>query len=157
MQVRVAVQAALLKEKTMEETDNFMSFVKLDPKAELPTRATTGSAGYDLKALVGNTIKPNERLLVSTGIAWKNTPQSLVGLIKPRSGLAVRYGIDTLAGVIDSDYKGEINVLLVNLGQEPFTFKAGDRIAQLVLQQYFIIDDDETEEVREGGFGSTGE
>jgi dUTP pyrophosphatase len=80
-----------------------------------------------------------------------------VGIIKPRSGLAFNYGIDVLAGVIDADYKDEIKVILINHGDDPYHIKAGDRIAQLVVLPYYVINgEDGNAPIRSGGFGSTG-
>lgn len=131
-------------------------FKKLEEDAILPTRATKGSAGYDLHALHGGEILPGQRLLVKTGIGW-DMYEGLVGIIKPRSSLAVKFGIDTMAGVIDSDYKGDIGVVLHNTDEQSFMFGPGDRIAQLVLLQYMNFTADDVEQDREGGFGSTGE
>lgn len=133
------------------------SFVKMRDDAIIPTLATSGSAGYDLRTPTGVTIHPKERLLVSTGIGWKGIPECVVGLVWPKSGLANKYGIDTLAGVIDSDYEGTIGVILINHGEHPHYFAAGDAIAQLVLQRCMLINEnDKPTEERTGGYGSTG-
>src|SRR6056297_3544273 len=100
--------------------------------AKLPTRATPGSAGFDLYATYGFTLKPGQRHCFDTGVA-ANIPCGWVGLVQPRSGLALRHGIDTLAGVIDSDYRDSIGAMLINHGNEPYTVAVGDRIAQLVV------------------------
>lgn len=134
---------------------------KYFPEAKLPIRATPGSAGYDLAASDDKTIPPGGRDLVATGISIK-VPEGTYGRIAPRSGLAVRNGIQVGAGVIDSDYTGEIKVVLFNSDpNNSFVIKAGDRIAQLVLEK---IECPEVEEVSDlnntyrgdGGFGSTG-
>ena len=105
----------------------------------LPKRETDGSAGYDLRASAGAyCLMPGERGLVETGFAWE-IPTGMVGMIRPRSGLACREGLDVLAGVIDSDYRGEVKVLLVNLGDKPIEIKAGDRIAQIVLAVSVVL------------------
>ncbi len=130
----------------------------------LPTYASTGSAGADLYALLETpvTIGPGERCLIQTGIRLQ-IPEGYEGQVRPRSGLAVKHGV-TVAnapGTIDSDYRGEIKVILVNLSDKPYTVESKDRIAQLViapvLQASFQISDSLDESARgENGFGSTG-
>lgn len=124
--------------------------------ARLPTRATAKSAGYDLRALEGGNIGCQERKLVGTGICWKDIPTHLWGEIKSRSGLASEHGIDVKAGTIDADYNKEIKVLLSNNGPRRFYYDAGDRIAQMVIQSYCIMEDDIAGGLRTGGLGSTG-
>jgi dUTP pyrophosphatase len=130
----------------------------------LPTPASPGSAGLDLRAAVPAelTLLPGERALVPTGLALA-IPPGWEGQVRPRSGLAIRHGISIVnaPGTIDSDYRGEVSVLLVNLGQAPFTLRRGDRIAQLLLARAEPIEWQEEEELPgtargEGGFGSTG-
>ena len=125
----------------------------------LPAYSSAGAAGADLTASEAVTLAPGERAAVATGVHLA-IPPGHVGLVWPRSGLAVRHGIDTLAGVIDCDYRGEVRVVLVNHGREPFAIAPGDRIAQLLVQRVEratfargVLD--ETERGR-GGFGSTG-
>ena len=134
---------------------------KCFPEAKLPIRATPGSAGYDLAASDSKTIPPGGRDLVATGLSIK-VPPGTYGRIAPRSGLAVRHGIQVGAGVIDSDYTGEIKVVLFNSDpNKSFVINPGDRIAQLILEK---IECPEVEEVSDlnstdrgdGGFGSTG-
>lgn len=125
-----------------------------------PSRSTAHAAGADLHAAEDQTLAPGERRLVSTGLRVA-IPEGHVGLVWPRSGIAVRDGIDTMAGVIDSDYRGEVRVLLINHGREPFRIRRGDRIAQLLVQRVdpaeFVPADELPESARgEGGFGSTG-
>jgi dUTP pyrophosphatase len=134
--------------------------VTLDPGAHLPEYSSAGAAGADLRASEAALIAPGARAAVPTGVRLA-LPAGLVGLVWPRSGLAVRHGIDTLAGVIDSDYRGEVRVVLVNHGDAPFAVAPGDRIAQLLVQPVtgvrFVPQDALTETERgEGGFGSTG-
>ncbi len=126
----------------------------------VPTYASAGAAGADLRASEDVEIPPGGRVAVPTGLRLQLPPDH-VGLVWPRSGLAVRHGIDTLAGVIDSDYRGEVRVVLVNHGQAAFPVAAGDRIAQLLLQRVeratfvdsaALADSDRGA----GGFGSTG-
>lgn len=126
----------------------------------LPRRGSPMAAGADLHAAVDVRIEPGQRRLVPTGIAVE-IPVGHYGRIAPRSGLAVRHGIDTLAGVVDSDYRGEVSVLLINLGELPVELRAGDRIAQLIIEQaapsVYVWAESLAETDRgEGGFGSTG-
>jgi dUTP pyrophosphatase len=137
-----------------------MEVVRLNTQAILPTRATSGSAGYDLTATQNDTIEPGCRKLLPIGISIK-LPEGVYGRIAPRSGLAVKKGIQVGAGVIDPDYTGEIHVLLFNHGTEPFEIHTGDRIAQLILEKFEFYEviqvDSITETLRgSGGFGSTG-
>jgi len=125
----------------------------------VPVYSTPGAAGADLTAAEAVTLAPGERAAVATGLHLE-IPPGHVGLVWPRSGLAVKHGIDTLAGVIDSDYRGEVRVVLVNHGREPFAIAKGDRVAQLLVQRVetaaFVraaIDDTAR---GQGGFGSTG-
>lgn len=137
-----------------------MKIKRLIDRLPAPQRETDGSAGYDLRSAIGAiTILPGERRVVETGFAWE-IPAGMVGMIRPRSGLAVREGLHVLAGVIDSDYRGEVKVLLVNLGDEAITITTGDRIAQMVVTLFHgneLIEVDELDDIdRGGGFGSTG-
>ncbi len=133
---------------------------------ELPSYETAGSAGMDLRAAVadGETImlQAGARALVDTGLAMA-LPQGFEAQIRPRSGLAIKHGITCLntPGTIDSDYRGEIKIILINLGQEPFEIKRGDRIAQMVIAPVIQAQFNEVEELTntsrgQGGFGSTG-
>jgi dUTP pyrophosphatase len=130
----------------------------------LPVAASAGSSGCDLRAaLAGEAVlRPGERLLVPTGLALE-IPPGWEGQVRPRSGLALRHGIGMVnaPGTIDSDYRGEVGVLLINLGSEPFTLRRGDRIAQLVIARVESVEWEEAEALDgsdrgEGGFGSTG-
>lgn len=125
----------------------------------LPAHSSLGAAGADLKASEAVTLAPGERAAVATGLHLE-IPPGHVGLVWPRSGLAVKHGIDTLAGVIDSDYRGEVRVVLVNHGREPFAIAPGDRIAQLLVQRvehaHFARAAVGDTERGQGGFGSTG-
>ena len=131
-----------------------MQFIKLDERATIPTRATKASAGYDLKALDGFVLMPRQRLLVPTGLSIRYMNPRAVGLIKDKSGLAHKFGLTTLAGVIDADYTGDIGVILLNTGNDVVTFKAGQSIAQLVVVPYYTFKEEVLVE-RDGGFGST--
>jgi dUTP pyrophosphatase len=126
----------------------------------LPEYASAGAAGADLRASEETVIAAGARAAVATGLRVE-IPTGHVGLVWPRSGLAVRHGIDTLAGVIDSDYRGEVRVVLVNHGEQPFRIAPGDRIAQLLVQRVERASFRSETELRasgrgERGFGSTG-
>ena len=129
----------------------------------LPSRQTTGSAGFDLASAEPDfVLAPGERRLVSTGLAVE-IPPGIEGQVRPRSGLALRHGITmpNAPGTIDSDYRGEVRVILQNLGTEAVTIVRGDRIAQLVFARYEtpeLVDATELEQSSRGagGFGSTG-
>jgi dUTP pyrophosphatase len=133
---------------------------------ELPFYATEGAAGMDVRAATpeGETwvLKPGERRLVPTGFAIA-VPRGHECQVRPRSGLALRHGITCLntPGTVDSDFRGEVGVILVNLGQEDFPIRRGDRIAQLVIAAYERVAWNEVDQLEEtergeGGFGSTG-
>lgn len=127
----------------------------------LPRRSTSHAAGADLFASQEAVLAPGERKLIPTGIRVA-IPSGHAGLIWPRSGLAVRHGLDTMAGVIDSDYRGEVLVLIINHGEESITVQAGDRIAQLLVQRveapvFTKVDELPATSRGEGGFGSTGQ
>ena len=135
-------------------------FQRLHPAARLPTRGSEGAAGLDLYAIERVTIQPGARAAVRTGLAAA-VPEGFYGRVAPRSGLAVRHGIDVLAGVIDSDYRGEILCALVNHGDAPFEVEPGTRVAQLIIEAIATPEPDWVEELPEtsrgaGGFGSTG-
>jgi dUTP pyrophosphatase len=133
---------------------------------ELPEYATAGSAGMDLRAAIGQnspiSLAPGERQLIPTGLRMA-IPQGWEGQVRPRSGLAFKKGVTVLnaPGTIDSDYRGEVGVILINHGLEPFIINRGERIAQLLFAQVVqgqwrtVTDLDQTQR-DEGGFGSTG-
>ena len=130
----------------------------------LPRYQTDGSAGLDLRARVDGELQlsPGERALVPTGLRMA-IPVGWEGQVRPRSGLAIRHGVTLVnaPGTVDSDYRGEICVLLINLGDEPFTVKRGDRIAQIVVQavaraELTEVDELPTTERGSGGFGHSG-
>ena len=133
---------------------------KLEESAKIPTRATDSDAGYALYSTNDGIVPAGGRKVVGTGIAIA-IPPPYYGRVAPRSGLAVKRGIDILAGVIDAGYRGEVGVVLQNLSNEDYPFKKGDRIAQLILEQCNTIGWVELEELKDsvrsdGGFGSTG-
>jgi dUTP pyrophosphatase len=130
----------------------------------LPAPASPGSAGHDLRAAVDEEVvlRPGERALIPTGLVLE-IPPGWEGQVRPRSGLALRHGIGILnsPGTIDSDYRGEVGVILINLGDTPFPVRRGDRIAQLVFARVEPVEWEEAETLvatgrGEGGFGSTG-
>jgi dUTP pyrophosphatase len=128
----------------------------------LPSYATSGAAGLDLRADEGVTLQPGQRALVPTGVALA-IPAGFEAQVRPRSGLALRQGVTCLnsPGTIDSDFRGELSVILVNLGQAPVSLSRGDRIAQLVVAPVSRAELRETSELPAtgrgaGGFGHTG-
>lgn len=130
----------------------------------LPAYETEGSAGMDLRAYLDApvTLAPMERALIPTGI-FLAVPRGYEAQVRARSGLAIRHGIGLVNGIgtIDSDYRGEVMVALINWGSEPFTIENSDRIAQLVIAAYERVDWEETDTLDEtergaGGFGHTG-
>lgn len=130
----------------------------------LPSYATDGSAGMDLCAAVDSelTVAPAETVLVPTGFRIE-LPRGFEAQVRPRSGLAINHqiGITNAPGTIDSDYRGEIRVILHNFGQKPFVIRRGDRIAQMIIAEYTRVSWEEVGEVEgtargEGGFGHTG-
>jgi len=132
-------------------------------KGVKPTRATDGSAGYDLfcNTEFGHVLSPRDFNAVETG-TFAAIPKGYVGKVCPRSGLAAKHGVTVLnaPGIIDSDYRGEIKVILINLGSGYVSINRGDRIAQLLIQRVedvdFIERDLSETERGQGGFGSTG-
>jgi dUTP pyrophosphatase len=140
--------------------DKTLKFKRLHPDALLPTRGSSRAAGLDLYAIENVTLAPGARAAVRTGLAVA-VPAGFYGRVAPRSGLAVRHGIDVLAGVIDPDYRGEILCALVNHGREPFEVEKGARVAQLIVERIATPEPawaDELDETERGasGFGSTG-
>lgn len=144
-------------------TDIDIEFVLLDPRATVPTYAREGDAGADLTCIDDVKIAPGERCVVRTGLAIA-IPLGFVGLVHPRSGLAVKHGITIVntPGTIDAGYRGEIMICLLNTdSNETFTMPAGSRIAQLVVQPVMFaafhqVDSLKDSERGTDGFGSTG-
>jgi dUTP pyrophosphatase len=140
-----------------------LRIARLEERARLPTRAHDGDAGLDLYALEPAVLAPGERASVPTGIAVE-IPPGHAGLVLPRSGLAARHGISVVnaPGLIDSGYRGEVRVLLLNTDRaRPFELGAGDRIAQLVLVRVALATPTEVDALGDsdrgaGGFGSSG-
>ena len=132
---------------------------KLHNDSIVPTLGSEGAAGFDLYSFGSQErIFPGLMEVMSTGIAL-DIPKGKVGIIKPRSGKAL-HGIDVLGGVIDSDYRGEVKVILINHGTSPMLFEPGDRIAQLVVVDHYnefeVVESLNDTERGSGGFGSTG-
>jgi dUTP pyrophosphatase len=128
---------------------------------QIPSRGSDHAAGLDLYAAVSAHLPKGSRAVIPTGIAIA-IPEGYVGLVWPRSGLAVKRGLDVMAGVIDADYRGEVGVVLINHGQEDVLICEGERIAQLLIQPVLMAEPVEVSELPEtdrgaGGFGSTGE
>ena len=148
----------------MEQVKIYIKRIKKDHPGSLPQYMTEGSSGMDLFASLEKevTLGPGERRLVPTGISVA-IPEGFEGQIRPRSGLAIQKGIGIVngPGTIDSDYRGEIGVLLINFGKESFTIRNGERIAQIVISRVFRsilveVDDLPPTQRQGGGFGHTG-
>lgn len=134
----------------------------LEPGASCPEYRTVGSAGMDLCSNVAVTLAPLERKLIPTGVKL-SIPEGYEGQVRPRSGLAIKHGIGLVnsPGTIDSDYRGEISLILINMGQEAVHLARGERLAQLVIcpvLRAVMVPVDQLDETHrgEGGFGSTG-
>lgn len=144
-------------------TPLMVKFKRVEPDALLPTRETELSVGLDLYAYVGGTLAPGRRAVVRTGVKVDIPPGHELQ-VRPRSGLAAKYGVTVLnsPGTVDADYRGEVKVILINHGEEPFEWGIGDRIAQIVFAKPVCVEPVEelgnlSETKRgEGGFGSTG-
>jgi dUTP pyrophosphatase len=141
-----------------------VKFRKINETIKLPAKQTTGSGAYDIHAFTGDSIEilPGQIKSVSTGL-FVEIPHGFIISIRPRSGLSFNSGITLInsPGTIDSDYRGEVKILLINHGSEPFHVNNGDRIAQLILEKTYDINWVETKITSEtsrgeNGFGSTG-
>jgi len=137
-----------------------LKFKKLDPRATLPTRGSAAAAGLDLYSVEAVNLRSTERKLVRTGLAVA-IPEGFYGRIAPRSGLATKSGIDVLAGVIDADYRGEIQCLLHNTGKETAELPAQAKVCQLIIEKIITPAPEWAEDLPDttrgsGGFGSTG-
>lgn len=133
---------------------------KLSPTATIPKYIHPNDAGMDLYSCETIIVQPGERKLIPTGIAMA-IPIGYVGLIWDKSGIAANHGLKTMAGVIDSGYRGEIKILIHNLSNQPYTVQAGTKVAQMLIQP--VVQDEIVEVAElgdtsrgEGGFGSTG-
>lgn len=139
-----------------------LSIRRIDPAAQMPTYAHPGDAGMDVRSIEELTLEPGARALVHTGLVFQLPPDA-EAQVRPRSGLALKHGVTVLnsPGTIDAGYRGEVGVILVNLGQQPFKIEKGMKIAQVVVsrvEQAEIVEVQETDETDRGsgGFGSTG-
>ncbi len=148
----------------MKEAKCFVKRLEHAKDLPLPRYMTEGAAGMDLFAAVSETVllKPGEIKLIPTGLALE-LPPGLEAQIRPRSGLALKHGISFVntPGTIDSDYRGEIGLIMVNFGPEPFAINRGDRVAQMVINEIVRVNMVEIEQLGEtdrsgGGFGHTG-
>jgi dUTP pyrophosphatase len=133
---------------------------RLDKTVELPTYAKKGDAAFDLRSAEEKTVKPGEKTIVKTGLSLA-IPEGHVGLVWDRSGIAAKHGMHCLAGVIDSAYRGEVGVVMKNLGDCDFVIEKNMRVAQMLIQPVATAKLIEVEELEEtdrgaGGFGSTG-
>ena len=131
-----------------------------DDDATTPIQATSGDAGNDLFSTEAVELEPLQRKIVKTGISIA-IPQGLYGRVAPRSGLAVKHGIDVLAGVIDAGYRGEVGVVLINLSSDKVSLEKGSKIAQLIIEKCHSVHWEEVSDLSESerldaGFGSTG-
>ena len=138
----------------------FVSYKLLTETAQMPFKSHRTDAGFDLFADETSWIFAKQRTTIKTGISFE-MPNNMAGLIWPRSGLSVKKGIDVLAGVVDSGYRGEIMVCLYNTSDEDVEINRGDRIAQIIFQEVPMIslllrDELETSQRGSNGFGSTG-
>lgn len=139
-----------------------LSIRRIDPAAQMPTYAHPGDAGMDVRSIEELTLEPGARALVHTGLVFQLPPDA-EAQVRPRSGLALKHGVTVLnsPGTIDAGYRGEVGVILVNLGQQPFKIEKGMKIAQVVVsrvEQTEIVEVQKTDETDRGsgGFGSTG-
>lgn len=133
---------------------------KLHPDAKLPEYAKQWDAGMDIFCLDTITINPGESVGIKSGLAFE-VPEGYVGLLWDKSGLSIRNGLKILGGVLDSGYRGELIVGMINLGKEPYTFEKGHKITQMLIQSIVITEIEEVQELSEtergqGGLGSTG-
>lgn len=143
----------------MPTTLNVLRFKQLDPKAVLPARGSALAAGLDLCSIEDAELGPKQRAMVRTGLAAA-IPPGFYGRVAPRSGLAAKNGLDVLAGVIDSDYRGEICCVLYNTGDQTISLPAGSKICQLIIEQIITpearwVNDLDSTARGAGGFGST--
>ena len=146
--------------------NNIMDKIKVVSKSgHMPEYATAGSAGADLRAYLPEgpvTLKPGKRRLITTGL-FVELPEGVEAQVRARSGLSIKHGIGLVNGVgtVDSDYRGEWNVPLINWGQEEYTIHNGDRIAQVVFSRYIQVEFEAADSIDDtergaGGFGHTG-
>lgn len=133
---------------------------KINPEIKLPSYAKPGDAGMDIFVAENVTINPGESMGIKSGLAFE-VPEGCVGLLWDKSGLSIKHGIKILGGVLDSGFRGEVVVGVINLGKEPYTFEKGHKLTQLLIQPIINVDIEEVESLSEtergeGGLGSTG-
>lgn len=133
---------------------------KLHPDAVIPSYAHPWDAGLDICTVEEITLAAGERKMIPTGLSYE-IPEGFVGLVWDKSGLAKNHGITNLGGVIDAGFRGESFILCMNTGSEPYTFRKGDKVAQMLIQPVSIVEVSEVEELSDttrgdGGWGSTG-
>src|SRR5258706_10488303 len=126
---------------------------KLKSDAKLPSYAHPGDAGMDIYSCEERTLLPQEQALISTGIAME-IPDGYVGLVWDKSGLSTKHGLKTLAGVIDAGYRGEVSIAMANVGSVSYTFKKGEKIAQMLIQNIERVDFKEVSELSESSRGT---
>lgn len=158
----IARPSALVRTAVVKQSEPTLQFKRLHKDAVIPSKSHPTDAGFDLVSIDRAQIKPGERFLTKTGVAVA-IPEGFVGLVAPRSGLAVKHGISVTnaPGIVDSGYRGELMVIVHNLGIETFNIVPGDRIAQLVVTPFLRYQAEEVDELPEAdrgeaGFGSTG-
>ncbi|EGD83321.1 deoxyuridine 5'-triphosphate nucleotidohydrolase [Salpingoeca rosetta] len=154
----ITTTAAVSRRTIMEGTKLLVK--KLTEHATIPTRGSSGAAGYDLYSAYDVKIPAKGKAIVKTDIAVA-IPQTCYGRVAPRSGLTVKHFLDVGAGVIDSDYRGNVGVVMFNFNDTDYSVSKGDRVAQLILERIYTPDVQEVEDLEdtargEGGFGSTG-
>ena len=132
-----------------------MKYKKLSKHAKTPIRGSEYAAGLDLFTIESADILPNQRVLLKTGLAVE-IPENCAGLIWPRSKLAVKKGIDVLAGVVDADYRGEVMISLLNTSDQTVEIRRGDKVAQMIIQKCLLVQPIEVEQLSETGRGSSG-
>jgi len=135
-------------------------FKRLHPDAKMPSYAHPGDAGLDMYTIEDRTLAPGEQAMLKTGIVME-IPEGYVGLVWDKSGLSTKHGLTTIAGVIDAGYRGELAIAIANVGNEPYTFTKGQKVAQVLIQKVEQATFEEANELSEssrgaGGFGSTG-
>ncbi|MBI5065702.1 dUTP diphosphatase [Candidatus Woesearchaeota archaeon] len=133
---------------------------RIDKTLELPQFARKGDAAFDLRSAVDLVIQPSQKEIIPTGLKVA-VPEGYAGLIWDRSGMAAKHSLTTMAGVLDSGYRGEIKIVMINLGKEAVQITKGMRVAQMLVQPVLNMEIEEVEELEdtergEGGFGSTG-
>lgn len=146
--------------KLIDKIYMILKIKKLHVDAKVPKYAHHDDAGFDLFAIEDITLKKGERAMIPTGIAME-IPEGYVGLIWDKSGLSIKHGIKTMGGVVDSMYRGEVLIGLINLSDTDYTFLKGHKIAQMVIQEKESVSFEEVKELSstirgEGGLGSTG-